>query len=100
MFDLLHPHRPLFGSYSLTEYTPRQHKTIRDVSLQNPLLKLTISGEYNKMYQDLKPMLDDPTIDTSEKLQTLSAQSVAIVQDNIRQTTPHWNIYSPEAHAN
>jgi ribonuclease HI len=105
MYDLQRSHRCLLGSYQLTEYTPKKRQrryrnSIRDVSLKNHILTLNVAGDYKKLYIDMKPMLDDPSVNPTNKLLTLSEKSVKIVQGYTRRRTPHWNIYSPEAHAN
>ena len=104
LFDIGTMHRILFSTYDLTEYTLnknsyRFYKTIRNVNLRNDKLVLDIKQQYEHMYKDLKPLIEDPNVPMVEKLNDITKQSVDIVQKSTSATRPHWNVYSPQAHA-
>jgi hypothetical protein len=62
MYDLCRPHRPLFASYQLTEYSNqkkvrRYHKTIHDVSMKNEVQLFLVTSDYKNMYMDMQAIL-------------------------------------------
>ena len=65
------------------------------MNLRNDKLVLDIKQQYEHMYKDLKPLIEDPNVPMVEKLNDITKQSVDIVQKSTSATRPHWNVYSP-----
>jgi hypothetical protein len=104
LFDIGTMHRILFANYDLTEYTPnrnnlRYYRTIRNVNLRNERLVKDISEQYQEMFTQLQPIIDDTSIPPTDKLDAITKQSVDIVQKSTSAIRPQWNVYSPQAHA-